>query len=475
MSFEVAQKVADAVLYEGYALYPYRASSQKNQARWQFGVVVPRAYSESGSSESWSTQTECPVEVGDGTVVRLKLRFLQVQSRVVEEKTSEDDEGWRRVPSLEVDGSVLVTWDEAFEQEVDATFPIEELVGEGRDVIFEIPGSREIEQIRSSSGTTVGRIVRQRWAVSGVLHAAAQPLEGPFGVVKLRTRTSNTTGFEEANAPRDTALRRSLIAAHTLMAVTNGAFISLLEPPEWARPAVESCTNLHTWPVLVGAEDQRDVMLSSPIILYDYPEVAPESQGDLFDATEIDEILSLRTMTLTDEEKREARATDPRSAEIIDRVDAMPPELLERLHGAVRYVRGAGTGQEQDPEPNAPLRLDPSADDPPWWNPGADASVDPETDCVVVDGVVVSRGSRVLLRPGLRRADAQDMFLAGRTGRVEAVLFDVDEDKYVAVTLEGDPAADLQQWHGRFLYFHPDEIQPLESSVPPPESSEQRR
>ena len=77
------------------------------------------------------------------------------------------------------------------------------------------------------------------------------------------------------------------------------------------------------------------------LFLYDYPQIAPESPGDLYDATEIDEILTLRTMTLTDEEKREARATDPRAAAIIDRVDDMPPEILDRLHGAVRYLRAA--------------------------------------------------------------------------------------------------------------------------------------
>jgi hypothetical protein len=197
------------------------------------------------------------------------------------------------------------------------------------------------------------------------------------------------------------------------------------------------------------------VVLSSPISLYDHPEIAPESPGDLFDATEIDEILSLRTMALTDEEKAEARATDGRAAAIIDRVDAMPGEVLERLHGAIRYLRTV-TGEDVDDIPVIPEV--PSA---PWWDPGADASVSPDTDCVMVAGVAVSRGSRVRLQPGTRRTDAQDMFLAGRTARVEAVLFDVDGEQYMAVTLDDDPGADLHVSHGRFLYFHPDEVAPL--------------
>jgi hypothetical protein len=96
----------------------------------------------------------------------------------------------------------------------------------------------------------------------------------------------------------------------------------------------------------------------------------------------------------------------------------------------------------------------------PWWDPGADASVSPATDFVVVNGQRVAAGSRVVLRPGARRADAQDMFLADRAALVEAVLIDVDDTTYLAVTLEDDPAADLQSAHGRFLYFSPDEVEP---------------
>jgi hypothetical protein len=161
--------------------------------------------------------------------------------------------------------------------------------------------------------------------------------------------------------------------------------------------------------VLVGTDG--DVVLASPIILEEHPQIAPESQGDLFDATEIDEILSLRTLTLTDAEKAEARATDPRAAAVIDRVDSMPAEILERLHGAIR-------------------------------------SVGPPTV-----------GSRVRLRPRVG-ADAQDMFLADRIATVEAVLVDVDGSEHVAVLLVDDPGADVKRAQGRFLYFKPDEVRP---------------
>jgi hypothetical protein len=189
-------------------------------------------------------------------------------------------------------------------------------------------------------------------------------------------------------------------------------------------------------------------MLSSPILLYDHPEVAPESPGDLFDATEIDEILSLRTMTLTDEEKQEARATDPRAAAVVDRVDGLPQEVFARLHGAIRSLRPAGHTERA------------TRSEVPWWSPEADASVSPETDSVMVAGVPVSRGSLVRLSPR-RSADAHDMFLKDRVARVQAVFVDVDGSRHLAVTLEGAEGSDFQQWYGRFFYFSPDEVEPV--------------
>jgi hypothetical protein len=446
-SFELARKVADAVLYEGYLLYPYRASAAKNQARWQFGVLMPRLWSEAGPDEPWATRTECLLEPEETTTVRVLVRFLHVQAKTVEVVDVEAGT-FHEVGALPVDGSELVPWDEATEQEVAVEAPLARLLAGELVTPFERPGGRRVEPVHTAAGKLTGRTVRRRWPVLGSVRLSAERLEGPYGLVRLRLVVENASAWHEPDADRSVALRRSLVAAHSLIGIDQGVFLSLLDPPEWAKPAAEACRNLHTWPVLIGDEGRRDAMLSSPIILYDHPTIAPESPGDLFDATEIDEILTLRTMALTEDEKREARATDPRAAAIIDRVDSMPPELLERLHGAVRYLREV-EGAEEEPEPELV----------PWWDPGADRTVSPETDGVVVAGVNVAKGSRVRLRPG-QRADAQDMFLAGRLATVEAVFLDVDGNRHLAVTLDEDPAADLQRWHGRYLYFSPDEVEP---------------
>jgi hypothetical protein len=115
------------------------------------------------------------------------------------------------------------------------------------------------------------------------------------------------------------------------------------------------------------------------------------------------------------------------------------------------------------PEPTGDITDRPSV---PWWDPGADASVSPDTDYVVVAGVRIASGSRVVMRPGIRRADAQDLFLVGREATVQAVLHDVDGEVHIAVSPENDPAAELQRNHGRFLYFSPDEVEPIEPAGP---------
>jgi hypothetical protein len=130
----------------------------------------------------------------------------------------------------------------------------------------------------------------------------------------------------------------------------------------------------------------------------------------------------------------------------------MPPEIMERLHGTIRYVRDATGDTEARP------------DEVPWWDPGVDSSVSPDSDSIDIRGVPISKGSRVRLRPGSRRTDAQDFFLMSRTARVEGVFFDVDGNNHLAVTLEDDPAAELHEWYGRFLYFAPDEVEPLEDA-----------
>jgi hypothetical protein len=471
-----ARQVADAVLYEGYLLYPYHQAAPKNQVRFQFGVLMPPGYAQVDPHEPAAQQTECLLECPDNAQVRVLARFLQLQDRCVQ-SFSPDTGELEDVGALYVDGTEYTSWSDAAEREQRATVTVADLLAGDEDLEFHIGPGELAEDINDQAGRQAGRLVRSWSALDGAIRLHAERVAGPYQALRLRLRLENTSTPRAQFAVREDGLRHAMIAAHLLIAVPGGRFLSMTDPPEWAAAEVSACENIGTWPVLAGPPDCRDLLLSSPVILYDHPEIAAESAGQLFDSTEIDEILTLRTLALTDAEKRAARATDSRVAEMMDRLDDLPPEMLERLHGAIRYLReapagarlaadaavsnGAGAvanGAAADPEPMITDR--PKV---PWWDPGSDSTVSPETDHVLVDGVRVARHSRVVMRPGTRRADAQDLFLAGREAIVEAVLHDVDGQVHLAVLPVDDPASDLQRQHGRFLYFAPDEVEPLVS------------
>ncbi|WP_431676958.1 hypothetical protein [Kitasatospora sp. KL5] len=455
--FAGARQIADAVLFEGYVLYPYRASSAKNRLRWQFGVLVPPGFGE-GSGEHPDQCTELLVEPRRGATISAELRFLRVQRRTVQRLR--EDGGHEDTEALELADRVLTPWDEGAEERVQLSATVDELLAGEVAVPVHCPARTEIEAVREGEdGRTVGRTVRRCAQVDGVLRVRLQPLPGPYAAYRLRAVVENTTvwtaGPEEG---REEALAHSLVSAHLLLGLDSGSFVSMTDPPEWAKEAVAECRNRRTWPVLAGDDGRADVVLSSPIILEDHPQVAPESPGSLYDGTEIDEILALRTSALTEREKREARGTDERAGAAVDLADSLPPEVMERLHGAVRALREVTAG------PPAEAAVPGVRPDTPWWDPGGDPGVDPARDRVVIDGRPVGAGDKVVLRPGRRRTDAQDLFLQGRTALVEAVLQDVDGAVHLAVTVEGDPGADLWRAQGRFLYFQPDELALAEES-----------
>lgn len=351
MSTAFIDKIVNSVLYEGYMLYPYRNSSIKNRQRWNFGIVYPPEY----NSEPSTMTTECLVAGGNDAEVGIETRFLHSLG------------------------------DEVVERKVHVAAPARAC---GLRFSFgELTGTLEI-------GVT--ELAPRLW--------------------KYRIHITNETAWYSTGIfSRDEVLRRSLISTHTILTVEKGEFISLLDPPEEFRAAALSCTNVGTWPVLVGREPERHCMLSSPIILYDYPQVAPESAGDLFDALEIDEILTLRVLTLSDEEKEQMRNGDERTRRILERVESLTPEQLMTLHGTMRDVR-----------------------------------------------IPLKRGDRVRLRPK-PGGDVFDIVLNGRTAIVESIEQDFDDRMHVAVVIEDDPGLDLglMRQPGHRFFFTAEEVELL--------------
>jgi hypothetical protein len=348
MNSALVDNVVRAVLYEGYILYPYRPSVKSRQ-RWTFGGLYPEQHCQTHANGSTSSmQTECLVRGNNDTSIDVLVRFLQIQARLigelerpVKELPETSEPAFRIVENLRVGDRLLQTWQEAVEREQPLpSLRLGALADEDRELRFAYPSQCASEAVRDAGGDVVAVIQRVQQAVAGSLRLSAREFRP--GLFRLTARIQNWTPMDECgpNQPDD-GLMRSMASTHTVFAVRGGEFVSLMDPPDDCRDIAGECQNVGTFPVLVGTDGSKDTMLSSPIILYDYPEIAPESPGDLYDCTEIDEILSLRILTLTDEEKQAMAALDERARALLERTENLDNEELLGLHGTIRGLRPA--------------------------------------------------------------------------------------------------------------------------------------
>jgi len=343
MRADLLNKIVNAVLYEGYMLYPYRHSSIKNRHRWNFGIVYP------AGMEPCRMTTECLIEAALDPTVRVEVRFLQLYEEGAQQEAVE-----RRITS-------------------------------------------------DANGIHAFRFER----LQGEIHISREGIQA--GLQKVRVTIVNQTTQDESR----NHLLHCLVSAHTILSVSGGQFVSLLDPPHEYREAASNCRNVGTWPALVGVPPERDCVLSSPIILYDYPRVAEESPGDLFDATEIDEILTLRILTLSDEEKEEIRRTGGHERRLLERAESLTPEQLLKLHGTMRDVRSG-----------------------------------------------LKPGDRVRIRPR-SGGDILDVILKGHVAVVESIEQDFENRTHIAVIVEEDPGKDLglMRQPGHRFFFSEDELE----------------
>jgi hypothetical protein len=370
--------LAQTLLYEGYLLYPYRASSVKNRHRWLFGTLYPRRFVETQKEgDRWWMQTECLVQGTDAAVVEARVRFLHITEAGPAEH--------------EVDSPPRL---------------MEDLIATPQPTEFAFEAG-------------IGRE-----PLMGVLDLCARRVDA--GVYTLRAAVRNLTSYDASRADqrelsRDRALASAFAAPQTLLSVAHGQFVSLVDPPGPLTAAAGACENIGTWPILVGDPARRDAMLSAPIVLPDYPRLAPESPGDFFDATEIDELLTLRVLTLTDEEKQTMRAGDAKARALLERTEAQDEAHRRRLHGS----------------PRPPLLC------------GGKATLE--------------AGTRVRLRPR-QGGDIFDLALAGKTATVLRLEQDYEGRIFVAVTVDDDPGQDLgvEGRPGHRFFFRSDEIEIVE-------------
>jgi hypothetical protein len=344
--------IADAVLFEGYLLYPYSRSALKNQKWWPFGVVYPRAFCEArGAGELSSLELECLLVGGESTRIEACLRFLEPSSN--------------------------------------------------EPVVREMQMTLDVATSEQRVGSTFER-------VSVGLSAECFSLRD--GVLKLRLRAVNETRATKMPDAQAERLAFAMASCQFLLTAERGSFVSLTDPPESLRDEALRCKNTGIWPVLVEAPVGRSAMLAAPIILPDFARVAPESSGDFFDGTEIDELLRLRVVTLTTDEKRELAEKDSRARALLDRTEQLCIE---------------------DRPLNGRMTLD--------------------------AGLVPGRAVR--LRPSAR-ADIFDLALAGKSATIASLETSLEGEPFVVVTVDEDPGKDLGPYGHRF-FFRPEEVELL--------------
>lgn len=442
------EKIAAAVLYEGYVLWPYRRSATKNQRRWTFGGVYPRAFSETaGTNDPWLMQTQCLV-VGEEPTIEVKVRFLHVVQRQVGRRNTAGTLDF--VDELRVGEERHLAWDEAAEREVVIEGPKLPELEIPRRVEIKVPAGSEEEPLAAPDGEVVGALVRSWLALDGAVEVGAEPVRE--SLFRLTVKITNTVPW--SGQDRESTLRQTLVSTHTILKAENGEFVSLTDPPEELKRLAEGCENVKTWPVLAGEEGDKHTLFSSPIILYDYPKIAPESPGDLFDGGEIDQLLILNILTLTDEEKEEMRASDPRTREILERSESLTAEDFMSLHGAIRGFQVLRGEEQMDPFVRGGEQIDPFE---------VEGLNRPAPQSVVVDGVEIETGSRVRLWPRAG-GDIMDVALAGKVAIVEKIEQDYEDRILIAVSVEDDPGREMVDLPvlGHRFFFSPEEVEPLD-------------
>jgi hypothetical protein len=254
--------------------------------------------------------------------------------------------------------------------------------------------------------------------LEGIAELDIETLPDGRGRVTLKVENLTPLTEEETTGDRKDALLKSMLSTHLLASTENGA--KIVSPLERGDDGVAGCCQVNTWPVLATLQD--DAILAPTFMLPDHPEIAPESVNDFFDNTEIEEALVLHIQALSDQEREEIAAQDPKVREMLARADATTPQQLMDLHGRVRI---------EDP-------------------PGERA--------VTFEGVTYKRGDKVVLHPPLD-ADVYDKMLDGRTATIHRLFMRVDDRLHLGVTVDDDPMQEILGESGRFLFFFAEEVE----------------
>ena len=199
-SSDPIRAIADAVLYEGYILWPYRRSAMKNQRRFNFGGVYPPEHAVAHPDDPDRMQTEVLLEADESATLEVTVRFLHIVQRGVEDATG------RRVDALTVDAEQYLSWEEAIERELDV--PLLRIGGPGTDLDVTIAPGDEREAITDAAGRTAGALTRQWDRLDALVSVSVHPVRQRLWRVAVEIR--NRTSFDPAQS-RQRALRADAV------------------------------------------------------------------------------------------------------------------------------------------------------------------------------------------------------------------------------------------------------------------------
>ncbi|MBI5030831.1 MAG: hypothetical protein HZB51_09910 [Chloroflexi bacterium] len=325
-TFELAEKIANAILYEGYMRYPSQTAASPSQRRWTYGELYPQTYrGVQQGLEACHAQTECLVMGNAQTTLDIKLRFLHLVQRGIGKFIDDPSIEYVNVERLAVGDQVYCVEQEAIERECNyAHLSLTKMM---QSFGFSFSSSRSTDTLQEPGGKTLGILTQRCEALAGTIKIMTKPLEDHL--FKLSIQVRNRTPLSADPPTHADARLTSFVSTHLLLRVTGGEFISLNNPPAEYRSMTSLCENIRSCPVLIGEPGTHNLMLGSPVVLEDYPQIALGSTNDLLPATKNGDLLKVRMLP------------DEHVNQTLEQPNALPPEVFQRLNGAAHKLRPA--------------------------------------------------------------------------------------------------------------------------------------
>ena len=337
----VLEKITRTLLYEGYSLYPYYRSAIKNQKPIPFGVIFPKDYNAHNEHSHSHMQSQTIIHGNRELTVSVDVRFLHLRRTELFQKSSYNEE-FSPVFEMEIEGKTYQAGSPTIERKIQNNLlKINDLIATEKTIPFAFESFNEGEMIFNAEKEIVGKKTTTISMITGVVKIEAVPLPEIDKSFRLTVTVTNTTPVANAERrTRDEVLLQSFLSTHIILQTHDAEFISHQETPAQWQAAMATCNNVNTWPILI--DKNNSTLLSSPIILYDYPEINPVSSGDLFDSTEIEEALLLHVNLLSDEEKKRIGGNDEKLRAMLNKVGSLTPEDLIVYHSMMKDITPGG-------------------------------------------------------------------------------------------------------------------------------------